>query len=582
MRNRKLVGSLLMLLALPVLANAQLPGKYTDGQFTAEFADAASGSFTGTLTLGGHQYPATAHASATGFDGTFTASSANFNFSAILDGDSLNLTTGGKTYSLKRQGGAANPLGAAAPANPLAGGDASNDAPAGYTVLASTDAGKSLLAQKPGITSIQAALQATFPELTKYFGNRPEIGKAFQDAHDSKSGGATFSTTWNQKPVKGFVSCKLINSGATVAVLFVRADASKADWEKLAAPSAVSPAADDSAKLLGADATTYRFPDGTGTLTLPAGWKTQAPSAISPIFITGPANQTVALGAILNVQTPDSPLVKMIAQNKAYAQRMGFRPPPAPPMLVARFTDPVQAMTDLGPQLSKLSEAQDGTSYKLDKILSQKEATGFAENAKAAMVSYLVNKSQKGKTTSIQALENIQIAPVGTGAWMYCVTGYSGPAATFDHDQPVMEAIIKSENVDQEVAAQRRREQNQQQMAMIQQQADANARTHDQLMQAQNDRFAAGQAAHAQQMAGYQAHNDQWKADELQKSRNNDDFVETIRGTRTVYDTQTGTSGTADLNYAGSVVDQLNTAAADPNRFVQIPLRDENDPLPGK
>jgi hypothetical protein len=84
-------------------------------------------------------------------------------------------------------------------------------------------------------------------------------------------------------------------------------------------------------------------------------------------------------------------------------------------------------------------------------------------------------------------------------------------------------------------------------------------------------------------MQGFDQHNRQWAADEQQKSRQNADFVETIRGTRTVYDTVIGQSGTADLNYATGVVNSLNAASNDPNRFVQIPLRDEMYPAtPGK
>jgi hypothetical protein len=84
----------------------------------------------------------------------------------------------------------------------------------------------------------------------------------------------------------------------------------------------------------------------------------------------------------------------------------------------------------------------------------------------------------------------------------------------------------------------------------------------------------------AQVQAGYDAHNQQFTADQLQRSRSAADFDESIIGTRTIYDTVTGQSGYANLTDVNGVVDSLNQAALDPNRFVQIPLRDQLYPLP--
>ena len=86
-------------------------------------------------------------------------------------------------------------------------------------------------------------------------------------------------------------------------------------------------------------------------------------------------------------------------------------------------------------------------------------------------------------------------------------------------------------------------------------------------------------------MDGYAQHNAQWAADETQKQRNTADFIETIQGTRKIYDTQTGAEGYANLSDVTGVVDSLNQAALDPNRFVQVPLRDylyAPTPVPGQ
>ena len=100
-----------------------------------------------------------------------------------------------------------------------------------------------------------------------------------------------------------------------------------------------------------------------------------------------------------------------------------------------------------------------------------------------------------------------------------------------------------------------------------------------------NTQNAIYQQQHQAQMDGYAQHNAQWAADETQKQRNAADFIETIQGTRLVYDTQTGGSGYANLSDVTGVVDSLNQAALDPNRFVQVPLRDylyAPTPVPGR
>jgi hypothetical protein len=90
--------------------------------------------------------------------------------------------------------------------------------------------------------------------------------------------------------------------------------------------------------------------------------------------------------------------------------------------------------------------------------------------------------------------------------------------------------------------------------------------------------FEAGQARHRQQMASYDAHNRAWAANQNLQARGNDNFIETIRGTRDVMDTQTGRRQTVDLWDAGRVAQQLNEATNDPGRFREIPLRDDMNP----
>jgi len=328
----------------------------------------------------------------------------------------------------------------------------------------------------------------------------------------------------------------------------------------------------------------YQFPDGTGSITLPEGWRTQAQSAMTPVAIGGPNNESVWIGNSIIVSTPDSPMVQTMQRNQQMMQQMGGNPPPPPPIIIATFSDPLQAITDITPQISKITVSKGGQPVRLDKVISSEEAKTMLPGGKAAMLNCAVTRTIDGKEVPFRNMQQVQMALMNNGTWMFISTGYTAPADTFDRDSAVMKGIIQSEQLNSEVVAQRQQQQAQQNMAMIRQQGEANSRMlqqqHEQYMQQQQQRFEAGQAQHAEQTAEYDRHNQQFRDDQLQKSRNNADFVETIRGTRTIYDTQTGESATANLTSAGAVVDDLNKATLDPNRFVQIPLRDELYPLP--
>ena len=351
---RKVLGFLALLSVLGferLAAAADAPDKYSDGKLTLEWTQ-SNDSYSGTLTLGAQQFPATAHAGVDGISGSFVASGSQFPFSGTINGDTLTLTTGGAKYFLKKQGGAANPL--AAP-NPLASASPSGG-PAGYAVVNSTDSGKALSAQKDGASSIQAALEATLSDLTGYFGGKPTIGAAYQDAKDPKSGGATFSSTLNGQAVKGIISCKLNEKGAAVAVIYASANTSKADWDKLTSPQEAASAAPAQG---GASAPSaqpafplkeFDFADGSGSLELADGWTTQAQTCINPVGIAGPAQQNIILNNMVHIETPDSPMQRTIQQNQrmeqqlaanARAQGRAFTPFPKPPgPTPARFALP--------------------------------------------------------------------------------------------------------------------------------------------------------------------------------------------------------------------------------------------------
>ncbi len=384
---------------------------------------------------------------------------------------------------------------------PAAAASPAADAPIGYTVAVSTDSGKSLITQKSNVTTVQAALLDTLPDLAAYFDAKPTIGSAYQDAHDSTTGGTTFSDTLNGQPVRGLVSCKLHDGGASIAVVYGRTDAPKADWEKLmkppadqAAAAAPGTAASGAANTGGAtppasvpgtpaenpsvSLTQYDYADGTGSVGLVTGWNTQSQSAIDPTAIIGPADQAVFLHNSVNVATPNSMAVQqrqrlldMQAQNAANFAQRGYQlpaPKPLPPLMVAPFTDPVTAIQNMIPQFSKRSEFNNGPSLALDRIISSQDLPCQVPNGKRALITYAFTKTLNGQSTAYRTQIVLVTAPLqGTDAWMWFARySVQAPDSTFDHDLPTMMAMVNSEKVDQNRAMQVANARNQQMQQM--------------------------------------------------------------------------------------------------------------------
>ncbi|HEY1628562.1 MAG TPA: hypothetical protein VGF52_01815, partial [Tepidisphaeraceae bacterium] len=481
----------------------------------------------------------------------------DFDFIATQQGDALVLVSGGVRYNLKKNTPPANPL-AAAPAG---------DGPSGYTIVNATDAGKAMSAQKPDATSVQAALESAFADMATYFGSRLSIKNGFVDSHDQKSGGASFLSNYNGAAVKGFVSAKLTDKGAMVAVIFCRADATPDQWSKLSsAPAAGNGGAGGGAAakddLTAAAARVplqpYQFPDGTGSIGIAQGWQTNAPSCMGGFQIKGPADQMVTIGASFSVVTPDSLAVRNQLQMEAQARQYGMRPPPRQQVLVAPFTGPGQAIVNLVPQLSQFSQAKGGPAIAVDHVQEVKQMPGIVPSARTAIIFMGITRVTNGEKQHYRAMVEASSVPVLQQSWYLTTTQLAAPDASYERDLPAMVAMTNSLRTND---------------AAIQQKTQQN-------IQASNQRFAAQQRSEKELTDAYDSYNKDMERNSVIQSRSNDNFDEIIRGYRTVEDTQTGEKSSVDLGNVDNIVDNLNRG--DPGRYVQIPLRDEADPLPPK
>jgi hypothetical protein len=440
-----------------------------------------------------------------------------------------------------------------------------SDAPKGYRVVNATNFGEYVLTDNGGGSVLQVALQATLRDLTQYFGVRPQVKSAYVDVKDPSSGNARFAVTANGRNLQGFILGRIVPAGTNVAVVFAVASTPPDEWKRLtrahSAPSSAGPSvAEKAGGAPGPGAAhlplrQFNFPDGTGSIGLPEGWRTKSQSEMGGIVVQGPGDQSMRLGVPATVVTPNSQMARMQRQ---------FRGPRAPAMLVAPFSTPLEVFEILTPQFSRASVSQGGPSFAIDNPVLLGTYEARQPGGRAAQLGVGVTERQRHYKSFVQ----IEIDPMPPDSFMMVQTIYRAPDATFDRDVPVMVEIANSVRENGQVIWRKTN----QQIAAQRQQNDAFQSAQRQKSDAFYDQLHANQRASDERI---QQTRDSERASN-EGLRSADDTDEYIRGVRTVEDKQTGEQASVDLGYVDKVVDGLNEH--DPDRYRQIPLRDEAHP----
>jgi hypothetical protein len=201
----------------------------------------------------------------------------------------------------------------------------------------------------------------------------------------------------------------------------------------------------------------------------------------------------------------------------------------------------------------------------LDKIIEVVPAdpNPLIPNSKAG-VAYLALTDHAGQNvTPMRAINRIATYPVldGRSTWVVGFNTMRAPDATFDRDLPVMNDIMTSLKLNMDVVT-RQIEQNGAAVRKIGEESERQL-----LKQARQ--------FNQQQAENFNRFESQQRAREQARHDSNSDFIEYVKGVRDVYDTRAGEMISVDLFNVNGIVGGLNTAANDPNRFVQIPLRYE-------
>lgn len=600
---------------------AKFAGIFESEKMTLELKPAGEGQLSGKIKLGDKQFPATGRVRDGQLVGQFESGGSKFDFTASVNGTSMRFLTGRSDFNLTRkvnpldaqaapnpldaQAAAPNPLDGATPAKPGRDDGAMPSTPApgaaaaqatngvegatlgAFSVLGSTQTGKTLFLKLPAGQTLEAAITQTADELGKVLDGKPALSGAFAEAKVKSKGGASLTGKLKGADIRGLIFCGTGQNGGSGTVIFAGAAAPK---EELATLFNFMPA---TMKMQ-----THKFPDGSGSIDLPDGWTTPDQTATYGIGVKGPQGQFVLFNGITSINDPNCRLVRMSQQNykmsmqnyqtqlRMYQQAVLMHQrfpntvmpaaPPKPPaapdadpnvqspgLIFCQYCDgPEEVLKYLSPVMQAKAQRAGKPYTTLDKVIAvfPGEPSPMMPRSKTGTVYIALTLHDGDTVTHRRALNQITTTPVIDGeCWQLCSSNMAAPDETFDRDLPVMSAIINSVNLDMSVVNGR--------MA-----ADGDA------LRKQSDiRFQAmiksGKEFQDRQAEQFADHERQIAAQEKAVHDSASDFIEYIGGVRSVYDNRTGQMGSVDLFRSDAIVDGMNAALNDPGRFVQIPLR---------
>ncbi|MGE5610643.1 MAG: hypothetical protein ACM359_15440 [Bacillota bacterium] len=437
MRYRTLVASaagLVLGTAVCAAPPSRLAGTYSNDQLTLQIA-ADGAQCTGTIRLAEQSFPFKAETSGNLLKGTFTSAGEEYAFTASLDGSTLTFKTDGAAYTLKKR--TANPLATKAVTNgypqnaapPVSGGEPpksntpASDCKTAACPLEVYDTGKTggglLVYRDKDAQSAKALLGGTLKTMASRFDDQPRILNAMVDKEDRQAE-ASFETKLNGSPVRGLMTLRIDpKAGGCAGIAYDK-------------PAELGRSLPDLLKILGEDVPEMasqtrapareitwqnaRFPDGSGTMRLPQGYRVTAANQ-GAVDAEGPNGECLSLGAALPVVLPQAA--------GAFGQRLPF---------VAAYSDPKTALITIFPQLSRVIQQAGQPPIQLVKIIEQSE-TPFP-SGKASFIHYTFDRGEGKETKRYESISLIITAPIDFQSWMLYASSVSAPQETFPASLP--------------------------------------------------------------------------------------------------------------------------------------------------
>ena len=279
-----------------------------------------------------------------------------------------------------------------------------------------------------------------------------------------------------------------------------------------------------------------RFPDGSGSVGVPAGWHLHPLGQGNYVMIRPGTPYTLAQGLQFMPMTPGSPVARMMAR---------FKPRGGPPSIFAAYDpDPARALFAVMRALPGNARIQ------LLRVLTEKQLGTVSASTLWALA--VVIRNRNGVPVHINARALLG-RPFPNGGWMLRLTFYAAaPDAMFAATVPTFRAIQHSVRLN---------------MAVIQRETAAGYQQFENGLHARQRQFEANlhaqnrayQANLARNEAGIQAGQDASHAAARA-------YIRSLQGVGVVVDTQTGRHYEAPTGFVGAV------SGPNPGRFQAVPL----------
>jgi len=380
-----------------------------------------------------------------------------------------------------------------------------------------------IVAQRPA-RSATAALAQGIADVASAFDAKPTILGAFRDVRD-QTAEAGFQTTLRRVPVSGIAFADVSGGVARVGFAFDNRQAPAGGILRLLQQAGHIPAGSDGAQ---GSWRTVQYPDGSGTVRLPEGWRIVSASK-GVMDAAGPQ------GRIFKAFTVHC-MTRAAAAQTEQIHRMSGMPPQViaqnlANLIIADPVDPVSAMVAVETQHS--AKYGDG-SYRFLRLIQASPAQPPAGMAQAAFIDYeFMRKDVRERTLQYVAISG----DFGNGTWGYYTSGLASRSEAFARNFSLLYEILLSAQTAQHT---------------IQEKWDS--------------------ALNAQREIG-EIHRRVHDNRSLSSERIHADRIEALQGRRVVRDGATGQTGYANLGDASEVVRTLN-AREGWARYQEIPRRD--------
>ena len=412
----------------------------------------------------------------------------------------------------------------------------------GLKTIDNSGGGQIVYGPLAGQSSLQGAMATMLRNVHDHFGDRPAID-GFYQARGTNSV-ATFFTLTAKSPagkrIRGMVIVSLAKPGQTAdgAIMYDDADRFAKTWSAMMRQlnqvwHRDHPQPAQSSQPGGASAPPHAvqplhqtvFPDGSGTVGLPDGWRITG-SNHGSVWADGPNGESVALAVIRH----------MIDPNNQFMLGNGRRVPAG---------SAISPCCDLLRAWLASAQLPGGSAPSFHMISSSMMQPGQGGSGGVVIVGELDNHDGKGPLRTKLQLSKLGGAP-GSGTWDMMVFRLSVPTRLADQEGPTLAAIGSSLRQDARA---------------IRMEGDAETR-------AINERAESGRKAQSKiDEAHYQSNRD-IDATRTEQAKRNQAFDNYLLDQTVVQYNETGEHGTTGYATANWLVTQF------PNQFQYVPTKD--------